>query len=77
MKSLYKSVKYTQPKWDVIKELANQLSAERGTDVSLADASVEASKRLLEERMAAGTPGGKVAAGNGDTQARPKGVITK
>lgn len=52
MKYPYKSVKYTAPKWDVIKELADLLSAERGTDVSLADASVEAAKKLLEEKKA-------------------------
>ena len=50
--SQYKSVKYTQDKWDVLKELADLLSEERGTDVSLSDASVEASKKLLDEKKA-------------------------
>lgn len=48
----YKPVKFTIPKWEIIKELAEILSEERGTDVSLADASTEAAKRMLEEKRA-------------------------
>lgn len=50
--SNYKPIKYTIPKHDVIKELAELLSKERGTDVSLADASTEAAKKMLEEKKA-------------------------
>lgn len=79
MKYFYKSIKFTLAKWNVIKELADLLSAERGTKVPMSDASVEAAKRMIEERQAAdtaGTPGRKAAAGSSGTQAQPKGVIT-
>lgn len=47
----YKPVKYTVPKWEIIKKLAETLSKERGTDVSLADASTEAAKKMLEDKV--------------------------
>lgn len=72
---LYKSIKFPPERWDDIKALADELSAERGVPVSLPQAILEAVKAYKEAR-AAGTPGSKVAAGSSDTQAQPKGVIT-
>lgn len=56
----YKSVKYRPDRWVILKKLAMRLSQERGTKVSIADATVEATKKMLDERDGtAATPGGQ------------------
>lgn len=63
MKYVYKSVKYHPAKWQILKRLANVLSKERGTKVSIPDATIEAAKKMLDEKTepanGAGTPGGQ------------------
>jgi hypothetical protein len=67
MKYLYKSIKFPPERWDDIKALSDELSAERGVAVSLPQAILEAVKAYREAR-AAGTP---------SIKAQAKGVITK
>lgn len=60
MKYIYKSVKYTPLKWQILKQLATILSKERGIKVSIPDATIEAAKKMLDEKnSSAGTPGGQ------------------
>lgn len=59
----YKSVKYNPKRWKILKRLAEVLSKERGTNVSIPDATIEAAKKMLDERDVnndvAATPGGQ------------------
>lgn len=52
MKYLYKSIKFLPEKWETIKTLADDLSEERGTNVSLPDAVIEAVKMMIDTRHA-------------------------
>lgn len=62
MKYTYKAVKYTPTRWKILKKLANILSKERGTKVSIPDATIEAVTKMIDERElnnTAATPGGQ------------------
>lgn len=52
MDNPYKPIKHTIQEWHLVKRLATLLSEERGTKVSLASASTEAVKKMLDEKNA-------------------------
>jgi hypothetical protein len=64
-----KVIRFRKSDWQVVKDMAELLSAERGAIVSMPSTVLESVKFYREHRLSpAGTPG---------VQARSKGVITE